>query len=383
MQLIYVGRLDQEKGMSSILYCIKKLNKQNFHFHIYGAWHYEEHVKQLATQYPHTVSYYGRQDKKSISAQWTNCDFFLMTSTFLETFGLTACESLLLWVPVIGNKKWWLIPFIHPELNLQAQDWKNDKEKLFSLLQHLSKSKRDKEYFRSFINDTQQHYSSSERYHTIKKLIDKENILMVSDFINYNGWWIETNIHDTAHILQGEKHTVLIYGHQAPKGKFSRLKKLFVMWLSIANILDSFVLTKKVKKENVWLIRRHSISRVIGRLPLCIIWKVYQRKWKKQIITHHELWLFHPYPSQVNSYEQIPTERSLSAFIQAGQTTNIFKKISIVGKYLLIRLIHKQLQTYIHTHIVPSERMIPMVKARHPQSQVICIPHFVSITKDI
>jgi hypothetical protein len=113
---------------------------------------------------------------------------------------------------------------------------------------------------------------------------------------------------------------------------------------------------------------------VIGRLPL--------RGTSDQIrhiITHHELGLFHPFPSQTTQEDQIPDARSLSAFVKAGQTNNFFKKIAITGKYIMIRCIHKQLQKKIKTHIVPSERMIPMVRQRHPHAHIVCIPHFVTI----
>lgn len=75
----------------------------------------------------------------------------------------------------------------------------------------------------------------------------------------------------------------------------------------------------------------------------------------------------------------MPKARSRKAFVQAGKPKHRGEKLLITGKYILIWLIHKQLQTRVKTHIVPSAWMIPMVRARHPDAQILCIPHFVDM----
>ena len=377
MQLLYVGRLDEEKWIISLLFCIKKMIKNSikFHIHIYGKGKYSNQIDILQKKYPSYISSYGRKNKKEIVWQRKKCDFFIMSSTFLETFWLTACESLLCWVPIIGNKKWWLIPFIDNDLDIQQYPWNHDGEKLYNLITYLIQSNKSKENYNKIITETKAKYSKSEWIKKIRKIIEPStNILMISDFVNYNGWWIETHINDANNLLQQSWYTSQIYGHSSPYGKASTLIKLFIMTMSFLNIYDSIIIQKYIKRKKVWLIWRHSISRVIGWLP---VWTT--NKNMKQIITHHELWLFHPFPSRTLHEEQIPKPRSLSSFVKAGQTNNIFKKIAIVGKYIMIRLIHKQLQKKVKIHIVPSAWMIPMIKAWHPESEVIEIWHFVDI----
>ncbi len=376
MKFIYVGRLDKEKGIPDLILCIERLikDKLNFHIHIYGKGQYTYNITTLAKFYPENITYHWRKHKKDIVEQREISDFFIMPSLFLETFGLTACESLLSWVPVIWNKKWWLIPFIHNTLDIQQNKWKNDQEKLYTLLKHLITHNITKHQYLDFIWSVQNTYTKESRLKNINTNISlSQNILMISDFINYNGWGIETHIHDISHILKDNNHNIIIYGHNAPSGRYSKVKKIITMAFSFFNIYDSITLLYIYKKENIWLIRRHSISRVFGRLPLWLTSN------NNQIITHHELWLFHPFPSKTTQEDQLPTARSLWAFIKAGQTNDIFKKIAIIGKYCMIRCIHKQLQKKIKTHIVPSEWMIPMVHRRHPHAHVVCIPHFVSL----
>ena len=378
MQFLYVGRLDKEKWIESIIFCIIQLIEDNIDFHIdiYGTWLYTHDIKNLSYKYPNNVTYHGRKHKKDIIWQRTASDFFVMPSCFLETFGLTACESLLCWVPVIANKKWWLIPFVDDTLDIQQAPWTNDWEKLYHILSTLIQNNVPKTRYKSLILSTQQTYTQDKWIQTLHNIIPKQTkILMISDFINYNWGGIETHIHDSWQLLQKNNYQTDIYGHQAPTGKRATIKKIITMWSSLYNIRDSYKICHTIQNKKIWLIWRHSISRVIWRIPVrttshCIT----------QIITHHELGLFHPFPSQTTQQDQIPDARSLSAFVKAGQTNNFFKKIIITGKYLMIRCIHKQLQKKIKTHIVPSERMIPMVRQRHPQAHIVCIPHFVSMS---
>ncbi len=377
MQLLYVGRLDEEKWILSLLFCIKEMIKHNikFQIHIYGKWKYSNEINNLHSKYPSLISYYWRKNKKEIIWQRKKCDFFIMPSTFLETFWLTACESLLCWVPVIWNKKWWLIPFIHHELDIQQYKWKYDWEKLYNLINFITQQKKTKEQYKEIIIQTKEKYSKWKWIDTIKNTIyPSTNICMISDFVNYNGWGIETHIHDATKLLTQSWYKVQIYGHKAPQGRLSTFIKLFIMLWSLLNIYDSIILKKIIKKNNIWTSWRHSISRLIWWLPIFT-----STKNVKQIITHHELWLFHPFPSKTTQEDQIPQARSLWSFIKAGKTNNILKKIAIAGKYLMVRLVHKQLQKKVKIHIVPSAWMIPMVKSWHPQSEVIEIWHFVDI----
>lgn len=377
MQFLYVGRLDKEKWIESLIFCIEQLIQRNIDFHIdvYGEWLYTSHIKKLSHTYPNYITHHWRKHKKEIIWQRTKADFFIMPSTFLETFGLTACESLLCWVPVIGNKKWWLIPFIDDTLDIQQASWKNDWERLYNLISSLINNNITKTQYNNLIKSTKETYTTAKWIEAIQTITQEyKKILMVSDFVNYNWGGIETHIHDISQLLKTHNYHTTIYGYQAPTGKWAMIKKIIMMLASICNIWDSYIIHQKIKKNSIWLVWRHSISRIIGRLPI---------RWTsqhlKQIITHHELGLFHPFPSKTTQEDQIPIARSLSAFIKAGQTNNFFKKIAIAWKYIMIRCIHKQLQKKIQTHIVPSERMIPMVRQRHPHTHIICIPHFVTI----
>lgn len=59
-----------------------------------------------------TVAYFGRRNFPIIAATLAHVDVSLMPSTFLETFGLSALESLSLGVPVAGFSKGGIVPFL-------------------------------------------------------------------------------------------------------------------------------------------------------------------------------------------------------------------------------------------------------------------------------
>lgn len=305
LNTLYVGRLDKEKGIDSLIDAFTTLLQDNYDIilHVYGTGQYNNQIQKLSQQYPNNIIYHGWQKKNTILTQRKRMDYCIMPSQFLETFGLTACESLLCWVPVIGNKKWGLVPFINDTLNIQSYPWTTDGEKLTNTLQYLINNHITKDNFTKLIKQAQTSYSKESRYRQIQSFLPlKQTTLLISDYINYNGGGIETHIHDSITILNQHQQNTKLYGHQAPQ---STIKKLRNMALSLFNIKDSIIINQKTKKDNIWLIRRHSISRVIGWLPLC------STSTDNQIISHHELGLFHPYPSQTYQISQIPQARSL------------------------------------------------------------------------
>ncbi len=76
----------------------------NVHCHIFGSGELQEELEQLLPT--HTfVTYHGFQPKEAINYIRQHADLTLMPSTFLETFGMSALESLQLGVPVVGFPK--------------------------------------------------------------------------------------------------------------------------------------------------------------------------------------------------------------------------------------------------------------------------------------
>ncbi|USN55943.1 MAG: glycosyltransferase [Candidatus Peribacteria bacterium] len=75
-----------------------------YELHIYGDGVLRKQVEEAAQHYAN-IYYYGHVPKQEVFAFRATCQYTLMPSTFLETFGLVALDSLSVGVPVLGYRK--------------------------------------------------------------------------------------------------------------------------------------------------------------------------------------------------------------------------------------------------------------------------------------
>lgn len=108
IKFIFFGRIVKEKGIEIILDAFARLHAEgitNRHLDIYGSGIYENACIYLAERLPEHVTFHGWKEHAKVRAILPEMDFSLMPSLIIETFGLTALESLRAGVPVIGFKK--------------------------------------------------------------------------------------------------------------------------------------------------------------------------------------------------------------------------------------------------------------------------------------
>jgi hypothetical protein len=77
--------------------------------------------------------------------------------------------------------------------------------------------------------------------------------------------------------------------------------------------------------------------------------------------------------------EQIKTPFTFSNFLSSVETKNPIKKLAITGKYILLKLIQKQLKKSIDLHIVPSEFIKPILQKSYSiaEEKITILPHFI------
>ena len=106
--LLYFGRLDEEKGVDGIIEMIGYFAKQGdslpFELFVFGTGKYEAKLLELAGKHKE-IHMFGWKTLEEIKRYVINCQYCLVPSTFLETFGLTALNALTWGLPVIGYKK--------------------------------------------------------------------------------------------------------------------------------------------------------------------------------------------------------------------------------------------------------------------------------------
>jgi len=374
--LLYFGRLEKEKWFDAIIEMILRFGEDGdelpFELFVFGAWSYEKEIQELAHRYK-TIHFFGRQDLETIRRYTSNCNFLLMPSTCLESFGLIALTGLARGLPTIGFAKGGTAPFIDPALDLGKTNGQTLPEKLFYLIHRLGQE----DFFTGSlpVSDILKEYSNENRKANIAYQIgEKKRILIVSDFTN-RIWWLETYINDAKDILISMGYEVEMFGVRIPKGFRGKIIKYLGFVTAIFNIIASIKLRIKIKKIKPEIIWYHSILRYLGRLPLRI------SKWSKaeKRMMYHDLGYFFPYPSKLQNEAQIRYPLTLKNFISSAQTKNPIKILAMTGKYFLLQLIKKQLQKRIKLHLVPSTFMKPIVHRSYDiaDEKIVVFPHFI------
>ena len=358
--LLYFGRLDDEKWfwlILEMLNCfIQKYWTIPFSFYVFWKWKYVKDLLDLWQRYP-SIHFFGWQPLDVIKRYQENCHFCLVPSTFLETFWLTALNSLSMWIPVIGFAKWWLAQFVEPKYDISKVLWIDDTHKLFNLIESIVKDYNswniNFEKEKKKATSTAKKYTEQKWIETAKELFWKpKRILLVSDFKS-KLWWIETYIYDVAKILENEWYEVKIYGTEIPNWLLWNLTRKFGLVLSLRNFVDAIRLRRVARKFMPKVIRYHSTLRRLGRYPIKLL-STYK---SKKFVMYHDLWYFHPYPSEVTDENMIKTPLNLKNFISSANTKNPIKIAAIFFKYISVKLLSKRLKQSVDTHLVPSEFM--------------------------
>jgi len=378
MNFLYFGRLDKEKWFEAILetiaYFWNKDKNLPFEIFIFGKGELEKEILNLTSQYKQ-IHFFGRQDLQTIKRYVENCSFTLVPSEFLETFGLSALNSLSWWLPVVWYKKWWLEPFIFDEWNLYNYDWKNTTEKLINLIEKISKSE-----FSSKIESLKQKslelskkYTTSKWIENFEKLIYNswkhkiKKILMISDFSS-KLWWIETFLYDTQKILWEKCYEVEIIWKKIPHWALWKIAKIVWIFLGVFNIFFMIRIKFFIKKSKPDLIWFHSTLRRIGWL--WIFW-IHNYDCPKRLMLH-DLWYFFPFPSKLYELNQIKYPFTYKHFIKSTSIKNPLIMIALTLKYLSLKLLKKSAKKHIDKFLVPSAFMEKIVEKSYkiPENKI-------------
>lgn len=369
---LYFGRLEKEKGFDAILWMIRMFLYRwdlPFSLFVFGAGSYEEELLELANK-SKNIHFFGWKKLPEIQRYVENCQYCLMPSTFLETFWLTALTAISWWLPVIWYKKWWLVPFIEDDLDLETYEWLCTDEKLFNCVSNLL----DKENKTIKSNISIDNYSKERWIIKLLPLIWKhKKILLVSDFIN-KVWGIETYIHDVKELLENHWFEVKIRWRNLPKWWKWTVKKLLGIWRGLLNFVDAFRLWRFCKKWEPDLIWYNSTLRWLGWMPVWIGRFLCKERW----MMYHDLWYFFPFPKKLLYEQQIKTPLTLFSFLSMANLIHPTVFLFVIWKYMSLAHLKKALST-VDKHIVPSPFLVDILHESHKVSKkkIFCLEHFL------
>ncbi len=321
--------------------------------HIFG----DGILKSMLPWYP-WVKYYGQQPKEVLMNVRKECDYSLMPSRFLETFGLSALDSFTVWVPVIGFVRWWLKQFSKWMIPIKQEDqfisWVVTAIETINTAEYDSLSKNCKDIASQYTRE--QWKTSFEGLIGVK--IKDSTYLMISD---YDGkiWWIESYIYQVIGKLKDRNASSTRF---ISAGSGTSILNKFFLFVNIFNKrLVSNTIDDAIKKDQPEVVWRHSIQRALGSIAFQ---KNSQHSWTKQILMIHDFGLIFPFPSQLYSEDQLLDSFTFSSRTKAAFETfwgSIIKKIlrfvPLLIKFRSSKKLLSTIQESIDIVLVPSEYM--------------------------
>ncbi len=364
IHILFASRLVYEKGADILIQAIDQSISGDDTSLKWVVWHicsdgpYKDDILLRIQSAPERVIYHGILDQKKLAFLYSEMDYLFMPSRFLETFWLTALESLASGTPVIGFSKGWLIPFIPPKYTLDPD---TPVESLSIILQDTSDlSSQDS------INLTS--YSRKNWEKSLKTYFHDTPTIMILHDYHEKIWWAEYYVAQVESSLLQNWYTVSRYwyvGRTTPwKRRWIFIFSFFAFWRG-ASVL---YLLKKHKPDAIWM---HSVQRYIGFWWVCAAMQYVKNTWAKVYLSHHDVWLIAAFPQDITREDQIPLDSSIGKFIA---WLSLRKKLVALGKWMLIYLLRLNFPKNLE-HIIFSPFLESYIQAHFPGNKVHIFPH--------
>ena len=138
INLLFVGRLDRQKGLDLFLDVYEKMKLKNIHLYVIGTSILDNNLPKN-TEY---VTYLGWVDSKDIDEYYQACDAVIMPSRW-EGFGLVAIEAMRNSKPIIASNRGALPELIKNTINGYIFDIEKD-DILEEILLNINKTELQK-----------------------------------------------------------------------------------------------------------------------------------------------------------------------------------------------------------------------------------------------
>ena len=241
---VFFGRLVPEKGFDSLIPVFRKVldDPSAIRFAVFGDGPLREELLRACSGHPGfhdcssvsdgdcrqrfeslpsgSVAYFGRRDFAVIDPVLRACDASFVPSAFLETFGLSALESLSCGVPVAGFAKGGIVPFLLddrlrlPDPATESPNSPASAERFEKAVLALADVPDETwERWKGLAKERASEYSEEAFRRSVRKFFPPEvrKILLVTDFVSNIGG-IETYVRNLADTLRSMGYEVRTYG---------------------------------------------------------------------------------------------------------------------------------------------------------------------------
>jgi glycosyltransferase involved in cell wall biosynthesis len=388
MRCIHFGRLVSEKGSDIIVDLAEQIllhSETRIVLDIYGDGPFGEEILRKFSnrvgffdgtkegsvpEIGYRVGYHGYRPKSVIQAALRESHYLLMPSRFLETFGLSALESISEGVPVVAFSQGGLKQFLQSKhaITPRRDESQNSCNFIARVAELLEVFRLDTWHIESdTAKSISARYSKDHWKTSIKKHIPPhvQKILLVTDYAHYVGG-IEAHVYEIMGTLREMGYQVDVY---TPMKGTSRWVRYIGIILSFCNVFAYIGFKKKIAEFSPDLIWYHSVSRAIGPIGLMADSqsKILRSK------TYHDLGYFGPFATEyTNEEEFIHQDFSLSTFLRQSAW---WKWFYVVLKYYKLVYLFRIFRIY-NLHIIPSEFMkSSLVRIIEDDSKILTLPH--------
>jgi glycosyltransferase involved in cell wall biosynthesis len=281
-----------------------------------------------------------------------------MPSRFLETFGLTALESLASGTPVIGFCKGWLMSFIPKSLSLDRI------KPIDSLIKILKKELMSDSPVKNVSSYAQIQWKT--KLYALMGSADQW-ILLLHDYAEKIGG-AEYYLSYVEETLDSLSYDVSRFGYER---KTTPWKRRWMFIFSLFAFYRGVRLTQLLSQKQPKIIWMHSVQRYIGYWWMRAVMNYSKKHDVKIYLSHHDVGLIAAFPQDITEESGIPKDPSLRAFIWGFSFLR--KNIARV-KWLYIKFLWKNLPKNTE-HIIFAPFLEDHIRAHFPDQQIHILPH--------
>jgi glycosyltransferase involved in cell wall biosynthesis len=281
-----------------------------------------------------------------------------MPSRFLETFGLTALESLACRTPVIGFQKGWLTSFIS---DILALDRSEPISSLLSLLEREMNTSSEPIDVASYSQK-----SWTDKLSSLFGSTD-QSILLLHDYREKIGG-AEYYVSHVEEIFEALRYDVSRFWYE---WKTTPWKRRWMVIFSLFAFHRGMRLAWLLKEKQPKIIWMHSVQRYIGYWWMRAVMKYTKTSGAKVYLSHHDVGLISPFPQYVTEESQIPRDTSFRVFISGLSPV---KRCIAAIKWLYIKLLRSCFPANME-HIIFAPFLEKHIHLHFPNQKIHIFPH--------